>query len=206
MIPSAGPGAGPGDIDAVARDHLPWLVCMEAQCLHFAPEQGELAASLYAKVEACRRLLAHARASRWRVVHVHRRRRDTPPGKFDPELRPIDGLQPLPTERVYIRDAARSLTLKDDLCWQHALAEGPARFLMVGHISARGMVELVSSAPQLGVELAIVEDAVWRWSPESAFGEQSLPLSTLKRLQSMQQQALLARTVLDGRYSAANAR
>jgi hypothetical protein len=195
-----------GDFETATPGHPPWLVCMEAQCLHFAPEQGELAAALYPKVEACRRLLAHARSARWRVIHVHRRRRDTPPGRFDPELRPIDGLQPLPTERVYIRDAARSLAIKDDVCWRDAIASGLTRMLLVGHISARGTVELTSTAPMMGIELAIVEDAVWRWTSEAAFGERSLPLSTLKRLRSMQEQALAARAVLDGRYGAANAR
>lgn len=200
------PIAGLGDLAAIAQNRKPWLVCFEAQRLHFAPEQGEIAAPIYPKVGACRRLLAHARSVRWQVVHVHRRRRDMPPGRFDPELRPIEGLEPLPTERVYIRDAARSLALKDDLCWQDALASGPAHLLVVGHISAHGIVELTSTAPVIGVELAIVEEAVWRWTADAPFGEQSLPLNTLKRLQAMQEQTTVARAVIDGRYHAANTR
>jgi hypothetical protein len=199
------PFAGYGDFAVTTQDRKPWLVCVEAQRLHFAPDQGEIAAGLYPKVEACRRLLAHARAARWQVVHVHRRRRDTPPGRFDPELRPIEGLEPLPTERVYIRDAARSLALKDDLCWQDVLACDRAQLLVVGHISARGIVELTSAAPAIGVELAIVEAAVWRWTADAPFGEQSLPLNTLKRLQAMHAQTVLARAVIEGRYDAANA-
>ncbi len=46
---------------------------------------------------ACRDVLEEARRRRWPVLHVHRR-------EFSPEAgRPILGLEPLPTEPIFMR-------------------------------------------------------------------------------------------------------
>jgi|GEM_PF-4615624 len=186
------------DLDAGPKTAVPWLVCMETQRLHFAPESGQVSPSFYVKVEACRRLLAHARQEHWRVIHVHRQRSETPSGRSDPELRPIDGLAPLPTERVYVRYGSRSLGLANDPFWRDAATACGARMIMVGHLSLQGIVEVSATAAEAKVELAIVSDAVWRRAAEAPFADQSLPLVTLKRLRAMRPPGE------DDRYSPAN--
>ena len=194
------------EADWTAKGAEPWLVCVETQRLHFAPEDGPGHADFCSKVESCRRMLAYARRNRWCVVHVHRRRPGTPLGASAPELRPIDGLAPLPIERVYLRDAARSVGLVDDPFWRDARAARGAPMLMVGHLSARVIVEIASTAAETGLELSMVEDAVWRRASDAQFGDQALPLCTLKRIRAMYERDLRTHEALDGRYSAANAR
>lgn len=48
-------------------------------------------------IETCRRVLDQARRRRWPVLHVHRREATLEAG------RPIPGLEPLPSEPVYLR-------------------------------------------------------------------------------------------------------
>ena len=174
--------------EGAARPATPWLICIETQRLHFAPERGPVGAPFYAKVDACRRVLAHARRNRWRVVHVHRRRIETSPGYSDPELRPIEGLEPLPTERVYVRQATRPLTLHEDPFWRDAVNARGAELLMVGHLPTRAIAQIATTGHEVGVDVRMIEDAIWRRSPETPFDRTSLPLLALKRIESLRVQ------------------
>ena len=113
-----------------------WLICMEAQGLHFSPGEDASAPLLYAKVETCRRLLSYARKNRWQVVHVHQRLEKSG-GELTPDLRPIEGLEPLPRERVYFRVTSRPLTVQEDPFWRDAAASGQTVALTIGHLSDR---------------------------------------------------------------------
>ena len=171
--------------ESAPAEATPWLICVETQRLHFAPEHGPVGAPFYAKVDACRRVLGHARRNHWRVVHVHRRRIETPAGHSDPELRPIEGLEPLPTERVYVRQADRPLTCRDDPFWRDALNGRGAEMLMAGHLTARAIAQIAMTGQDVGVDVMMIEEAIWRRAPETPFDRSSLPLMTLKRLESL---------------------
>ncbi len=69
------------------------LVCLDLQR---ARVSGSPAAAAQV-TGACRRVLEQARARAWPVLHVHRREA-TAEG-----ARPIVGLEPLPTEPIYLR-------------------------------------------------------------------------------------------------------
>jgi len=71
------------------------LVCLDLQ-------RGRLAnaissESLARSVSACRQVLEQARRRRWPVLHVHRREASAEAS------RPIPGLEPLPSEPIYLR-------------------------------------------------------------------------------------------------------
>lgn len=57
-----------------------------------------------ATASACGKVLGQARRRRWPVLHVHRREADADAG------RPIAGLEPLPTEPVYLRPGASAFS------------------------------------------------------------------------------------------------
>lgn len=65
------------------------LVCLDLQRNRQSGEAQGIVAS------QCRRVLAEARRRRWPVLHVHARTQADP--------RPIDGLEPRPTEPVFLR-------------------------------------------------------------------------------------------------------
>lgn len=74
------------------------LVCLDLQRARLAhPTSPQVAA-------ACRAVLNEARRRRWPVLHVQRREATTEGG------RPIPGLEPLPSEPVYVRPGASAFS------------------------------------------------------------------------------------------------
>jgi len=57
---------------------------------------GREHAGLRRRIEVCRRLLLHARARGWDITHVH-------PRSANQASRPVEGLEPLTTERLVYR-------------------------------------------------------------------------------------------------------
>ncbi|MEO6379550.1 MAG: hypothetical protein ABIO37_16125 [Caulobacteraceae bacterium] len=131
-------------------------------------------------------MLGYARRNHWQVAHVHRRRLETSTGKSDPELRPIEGLEPLPTERVYVRQINRPVTLRDDPFWRDTLSARGADILMVGHLTLQAIADVASTAQNVGLDVMMVEDAIWRRHPNTPFDGSALSLFALKRMQSAQ--------------------
>jgi len=70
------------------------LVCLDLQRARVAGTASPTSARI---TENCRQVLLEARARRWPVLHVHRREA-SPDG-----ARPIPGLEPLPSEPVFLR-------------------------------------------------------------------------------------------------------
>jgi len=70
------------------------LVCLDLQRGRMA---GLVDAGVEGALETCRRVLDKARRRRWPVLHVHRREPTLEAG------RPIAGLEPLPSEPIYLR-------------------------------------------------------------------------------------------------------
>jgi hypothetical protein len=173
-----------------------WLVCMEAQRAFFSPREDASATSLYAKVETCRRLLAYARRSHWQVVHVHLRQVDTAKTPA-PDIRPIEGLEPLPRERVYFRQLSRPLTLHDDPFWRDISTGGRIEALTIGHLSERAVQAVTSTADELGICMLSVADAIWHGpSDPLPAAVQTAPWRTNRSVDSRQAMANQALSVV----------
>lgn len=71
------------------------LVCLDLQRARI--NDAISPASVARTAETCRQVLRRARHARWPILHVHRREPD-PDG-----ARPIPGLEPLPSEPIYVR-------------------------------------------------------------------------------------------------------
>ncbi len=81
----------------------PWLICLDLQREYVVPGRPCYAPASADVVKGCVRVLSHARAAGWRVVHSQLRR-DGDAG-FGGGLfgAPIEGLRPLISEPVFLR-------------------------------------------------------------------------------------------------------
>ncbi|MBS0384334.1 MAG: isochorismatase family protein, partial [Proteobacteria bacterium] len=90
----------------------PWLLCLNLQREFIMPGRPFYAPAGPAAATSARRCLSRARDYGWTIVHVQtdaaRRARS------DEFARPIDGLEPLPSEPLF-RIAQRSAFANDDL-------------------------------------------------------------------------------------------
>lgn len=134
----------------------PWLICLNlnreyvtvGRPLH-VPEGG-------AAASIARSLLYHAREARWTVAHVQTRRRRL--ANSDSFARPIEGLEPLPSEALFIirqRSALAHLDLRARLS-----AERPPAIYLVGFAFAHEGLATLFDAADIGLPLRVVEDAV----------------------------------------------
>jgi len=153
------------------------LVCLD---LHQAALPGEDEAwegHVRRCVANCRRVLGHARAWDWSIVHVH------PRSAFRTPAAPIAGLEPRPTEPVMLRDGVSAFS---NLSFR-ALAAGARRaeMVLIGlSFSASGLATLFS-AHDFGLPAVVVEDAVCAepaagsrsWSSEALLLEIAAPFA-----------------------------
>lgn len=100
---------------------------------------------------ACRRVLEEARRRRWPVLHVHRR-------EFSPEGgRPIQGLEPLPTEPIFIRPGPSAFSHRAFA--QAALALG-GPLALIGFSMADSVLATAFAAADRDVSIDVIGDAV----------------------------------------------
>ncbi len=130
------------------------LVCLDLQRANQPPDTCTCARHVRPRLANCRRILLHARAWDWSVVHLHRRWPDDPDGAL-----PIEGLEPRPEEPVMTRQglsAFRSRAFCD-------LVEGAvqAELVLIGHSLAGSGLATVFSAHDRRLSSRLVEDAVW---------------------------------------------
>ena len=83
----------------------PWLICLDLQREYVVPGRPSYAPAGAEVVKGCVRMLAHARAAGWRVVHSQLRRQGA--AAFGGGLfgAPIEGLRPLISEPVFLRQS-----------------------------------------------------------------------------------------------------
>lgn len=136
-----------------ARHRL--LVCLDLQRAFLpAGRDPGAARAVHRRIGACRRLLDHAREWDWSVAHLHRRITS------DPQLaRPIEGLEPLPSEPVLVRDgvsAFASRTFRE-------LVQGAfdAELVLIGFSLSASCLATVFDANDRGLKTVVVDDAVW---------------------------------------------
>lgn len=99
----------------------------------------------------CRRMLAHARAAGWRIVHVHTK-------QANPRAaRPIEGLEPLPTEPLLYRSGGSAFS---SATFRRLVAEAPCELVVVGYSPSASCLATTLIAHDENVSVTLVEDAV----------------------------------------------
>jgi nicotinamidase-related amidase len=137
------------------------LVCLDLQQAN-APLEGDAEAEhVLLQLANCRRILEHARAWGWDIVHVHRRHCE---GGLS---RPIPGLEPRPCEPVMSRDGVSAFSCRSF----RELVDGAldAEIVLIGFCLASSCLATLFAAHDRGLSTLVVEDAVAA-APNSAAG------------------------------------
>lgn len=128
------------------------LVCLDLQQAN-APNEADLEdEDLRRKLANCRRILDHARAWGWDIVHVHSRH---PEG---PLTKPIRGLEPRPCEPVMARSGVSAFSCRSFT----ELVDGAlgAEIVLIGFCLATSCLATLFAAHDRGLATLVVEDAV----------------------------------------------
>lgn len=123
------------------------LVCLDLQRARLA---GSPAAAAWVTA-ACRRVLDQARARAWPVLHVHRREA-TSEG-----ARPIAGLEPLPSEPVFLRPGPSAFSHPAFARRAKSLG-GP--LALIGFSMADSVLATAFAAADLQLPVDVLSDAV----------------------------------------------
>jgi nicotinamidase-related amidase len=144
----------------------PWLVCLDLQREYVVPGRPLFDPNCGEVVSACAKVIAHARASGWRVVHAHRRRNGD---LFCGETlfaAPIEGLRPLISEPVFVRSGLSAFSNRDfALELRRARDDGVC---LIGFSMASSGLATALAAIDAGLTLTLVEDAIDGGSHEHA--------------------------------------
>lgn len=102
-------------------------------------------------LEACRRVLEQARRRRWPVLHVHRREATLEAG------RPIGGLEPLPSEPIYLRGGPSAFSHRG-FCQAAQAYGGP--LALIGFSLCDSVLATAFAAVDRELTVEVVRDAV----------------------------------------------
>lgn len=134
----------------------PWLLCLNLNREHVTPGRPLYIQSGIAAASQARSLLYRARERGWTVAHIQSRRARLANG--DDFARPIEGLEPLPSEALFLvrqRSALAHLDLRARLS-----ADRPRAIYVVGFSLAHEGLATMFDAVDLGLCLRVVADAV----------------------------------------------
>lgn len=133
----------------------PWLLCLNLQREYATPGRPSHAPHWEGASDRARACLYHARSVGWRVAHVQSRRlRRSDDGFF---ARPIEGLEPSPSEPVYTT-VHRSALAHADLC-ARVHEDDPGAIYVIGFSLAQDGLATLFHAWDLGLPMRIVEGA-----------------------------------------------
>jgi len=132
-----------------------WLICLDLQRDYVVPGRPRYVPANAGVVEACRRVLGHARQAGWRVVHSQERHETAPTLMFGA---PIEGLQPLVTESVFFR---RGLSAFANPAFASKLSEARgADVHLIGFSLPDTCLATALAARDEGLSLTLIEDAI----------------------------------------------
>jgi nicotinamidase-related amidase len=140
-------------VAASGRPRPRLLVCLDLQQAN-APAGGDAQTDeVSLRLDNCRRVLNHARAWGWDIVHVHRR--------HDPDggcARSIQGLEPRPCEPVMARDGLSAFSCRSF----RELVDGAhdAEIVLIGFCAASSCLATLFGAHDRGLTALFVADAV----------------------------------------------
>ncbi|MDP3853774.1 isochorismatase family protein [Phenylobacterium sp.] len=123
------------------------LVCLDLQRGRLSGVSDGADRSL----EACRRVLEQARRRRWPILHVHRREATLEDG------RPIVGLEPLPSEPIYLRSGPSAFSHRG-FCQAARAYGGP--LALIGFSLCDSVLATAFAAVDRDLTVEVVRDAV----------------------------------------------
>ena len=126
-----------------ARERL--LVCLDLQQSSVSRQGTDRC------VVNCRRVLSHARHSRWRVVHVHAR------NACPDQARPIDGLEPLTCEPLVYRTGVSAFSSR---AFRRLVAGLACELVIIGYSMSSSCLATAMVAYDNDLAVTLVEDAV----------------------------------------------
>ena len=121
------------------------LVCLDLQRERLSTEGAAATAAV------CREVLAQARRRRWPVLHVHAQHGAMPPD------RPIPGLEPLPSEAVFVRQGPSAFTNRTFSQTAQILG-GP--LVLIGFSMADTVLATAFGAADRDLAVEVIDDAV----------------------------------------------
>ena len=134
---------------------LAWLICLDLQRDYVVPGRPRYAPANAGVVEACRKVLGHARQAGWRVVHSQVRHETTPMLMFGA---PIEGLQPLVSESVFFRSGLSAFA---NPAFASKLGEARgADVYLIGFSLPDTCLATALAARDQGLSLTLIEDAI----------------------------------------------
>ena len=144
-----------------ARTYLgrpqPWLVCVDLQREFVVPGRPSYTAAAGRVARACIRMLEHARAQGWRVVHTQA----CPGPHFRGEglfCAPIEGLRPRISEPVFLRAGLSGFSNPDfGAVMRDAQGE---EVHVIGFTLNHSCLATALGAVDIGLNVTLVEDAV----------------------------------------------
>jgi nicotinamidase-related amidase len=128
-------------------------------------------------LEACGDMLAYARAAGWTVIHSIIQRDAGLFRRGGQHARPVDRLEPLASEQVYLRDGLSALSHP----MLRRMAEGAGcEVYLIGFSLSHSLLSTVFDAASCGLRVSLVEEAVGA-TPVNGMTAAALKL-TAKRL------------------------
>jgi nicotinamidase-related amidase len=103
------------------------------------------------RITVCRRLLQHARWRDWEITHVH-------PRSASRASRPVDGLEPLPSERLVYRTGVSAFSNR--AFRQAVKAQPEAELVIAGFSLSSSCLATALTAHDWGLTVVLISDAV----------------------------------------------
>jgi nicotinamidase-related amidase len=142
-------------ISSAPYDSTPLLVCLDLQRAHAGPGAPDLENAARC-VDACKRVLRHARRAGWRIAHVQQH--DGRASALPECSRPIEGLEPRPSEAVFYRERPSAFASSAFADYVERL--GRPRLLMIGFELTGSVLCSALAAFERRLAVTVVEGAV----------------------------------------------
>jgi nicotinamidase-related amidase len=134
----------------------PWLICLNLQREYTTPGRPLFAPHGERVASVARECLQHARASHWPIAHVQTRRVRLANGKAF--SRPIEGLEPSPSEPVFATGYLSALTHAG--LRAHLMETPPESVYLIGFSLAHDGLATLFHGWDLGLPMIAVEGAM----------------------------------------------
>lgn len=135
------------------------LLCLDLLSSELPPEDPRQPPRFNSPIENSRRLLHHARAAGWQVTHVHRR------AMLDTSARPVQGLEPLPSERVLYRTG---LSAFSNRTFRKAVQTQRAELIILGFSLSASCLATAMVAHDWDLPVTVVEDVFQQPSADAS--------------------------------------
>lgn len=149
------------------------LLCLDLLTSELPPEDPRQPARFRLPIENSRRMLHYARAAGWWVTHVHRR------ASLDAPARAVQGLEPLPSERVLYRTGVSAFSNRT---FRQVVQAHRAELVILGFSLSASCLATALTAHDWNLPVTVVEDA---FQPAAAGAPGVEALETISRSLAM---------------------